>query len=207
MTTLWLLPSHTEGSAFVGLGRASWSFCTLSVKTVQGTLKSLNFRFLNLFTTVKVCGTSRPSVIKEEPHCCSRGQPFLTEAPSSLIGHHHHCIPPLWSTETLTRPQACFSTDQASFWDKARGHTQKEGKKMLGFGGTQQTILGTIEFLFRVCISPSFYLACCNNFLNEVPTPPAPAPFQKFITTWRSWAVVQVYSTRVSESGSPDEHI
>lgn len=105
MTTLWLLPSHTEGSASVGLGRASWSFCTLAVKTVQGTLKSLNFRFLNLFTTVKVCGTSRPSVIKEEPHCCSRGQPFLTEAPSSLIGHHHHCIPPLRGTETLTRPQ------------------------------------------------------------------------------------------------------
>lgn len=90
MTTIWLLPSHTEGSASVGLERVSWSFCTVSEKTVQGTLKSLKSGFLNLFTLVKVCGTSRPAVVKEEPYCGSRGLPFLTEAfipdwpPSSL---------------------------------------------------------------------------------------------------------------------------
>lgn len=113
MTTLWLLPSHTKGSASVGLERASWSFCTVSEKTVQGTLKSLKSGFLNLFTLVKVCGTSRPAVIKNLTAAQEAGPSLLK--PSSLIGHHHHCTPPLEGTETLARPQACFSADQASF--------------------------------------------------------------------------------------------
>lgn len=78
---------------------------------------------------------------------------------------------------------------------------------MVDLGKVQQTILGTLGFLFRLCISPSFYLACCSSFLNEVPTAPAAAPFQKLITPGRSWAVAQIHSTRVSEGGSPDKHI
>lgn len=149
-----------------------------------------------------------------DPQLSRKNLTAAQEASPSLLKHLHLWLATIITAYHLFGAQRPWQDPKPASPQTRLVSEMKQGaiprtkeKKMLCFGVTQQTILGTIGFLFRVCISPSFYLACCNSFLNEVPTPPAPAPFQKFITTWRSWAVVQIYSTRVSESGSPDEHI